>query len=179
MRALGTKSVEHQGEMPGPRGRGGLDRARNAEDHEGEIVGRDVAPQHSGPLSAAHDLGDRGETGRAQFPYGRGVGHAAGSDLIETAIGGLQRARPQLANAGAAAAAARAYLECLSVSLAGTAVYAGLLMVGGLVGHSDSARAAAEKWGPDALPTPLDPDDLAAALWNLYEQRDRFEELVA
>jgi NADP-dependent 3-hydroxy acid dehydrogenase YdfG len=89
------------------------------------------------------------------------------------------RAYPQLANAGAAAAAARAYLECLHVSLAGTGVYAGLLLVGGMVGDSDSARAAAEKWGAQALPEPLDPADLAAAVWNLHHDRDRFETLVS
>jgi NADP-dependent 3-hydroxy acid dehydrogenase YdfG len=89
------------------------------------------------------------------------------------------RAYPQLANAGAAAAAARAYLECLNVSLAGTGVYAGLLLVGGMVGDSDSARAATEKWGAQALPDPLDPADLAAALWNLYQDRSRFETLIS
>ena len=46
---------------------------------------------------------------------------------------------PQLANAGAAA---RAYLECLHVSLPGTGVHAGLLQVGGMVANSDSARVA-------------------------------------
>ena len=82
---------------------------------------------------------------------------------------------PQLANVGAAAAAARSYLQSLNASLAGTGVYAGLLQVAGMVGGSDAARFATEKWGADALPEPLDPADLAGELWNLYQARDRFE----
>jgi NADP-dependent 3-hydroxy acid dehydrogenase YdfG len=86
---------------------------------------------------------------------------------------------PQLANAAAAAAAARAYLQCLHASLTGTNVYAGLLLVGGMVGHSDAAHYATEKWGAQALPAPLDPADLAAALWTLYRDRTNFETLIA
>jgi NADP-dependent 3-hydroxy acid dehydrogenase YdfG len=86
---------------------------------------------------------------------------------------------PQLANVGAAAAAARAYLQCLHVSLAGTGVHAGLLQVGGMVGGSDSARFAAEKWGPAALPEPLDPADLAGALWDFHRGGDAFETVVS
>jgi NADP-dependent 3-hydroxy acid dehydrogenase YdfG len=86
---------------------------------------------------------------------------------------------PRLANAGAMAAAARAYLHCLHVSLAGTGVYAGLLQVGGMVGGSDSARVAAEKWGAAALPEPLDPAVPAAALWDLYRAGTDFETVVS
>lgn len=86
---------------------------------------------------------------------------------------------PQLANSGAAAAAARAYLQCLHASLAGTGVCARLLQVGGMVGGSDSARVAAERWDPAALPVPLDPADLAGALWELYRDSDAFETVVS
>jgi NADP-dependent 3-hydroxy acid dehydrogenase YdfG len=89
------------------------------------------------------------------------------------------RPYPQLANAGAAAAAARAYLECLHVSLTVTGVHAGLLQVGGMVANSDSARVAVEKWGTQALPDPLNPDDLATTLWNLHQARDRFEAVAS
>lgn len=85
---------------------------------------------------------------------------------------------PQLANLAAVSAAARCYLQCLHASLAGTGVFAGLLQVNGMVGGSDSARAAAEKWGPEALPEPTDPADLAEAMWQLYRAGDRFETVV-
>jgi NADP-dependent 3-hydroxy acid dehydrogenase YdfG len=82
---------------------------------------------------------------------------------------------PQVANVGAAAAAARSYLHSLHVSLAGTGVFAGLVQVGGMVGGSDAARYAMEHWDPSRLPSPLDPDDLAEAAWKLYHARDGFE----
>jgi NADP-dependent 3-hydroxy acid dehydrogenase YdfG len=85
---------------------------------------------------------------------------------------------PQVANVGAAAAAARSYLHSLHVSLAGTGVFAGLVQVGGMVGGSDAAQYAIEHWDPSRLPTPLDPDDLAAAAWELYRARDGFEQTV-
>jgi NADP-dependent 3-hydroxy acid dehydrogenase YdfG len=85
---------------------------------------------------------------------------------------------PQLANAAVGAAAARAYLHNLHAALAGTGVYAGLLQVAGMVGGSEAARYAAENWDPARLPVPIDPDDLAGALWDLYLKRDRFEQIV-
>jgi NADP-dependent 3-hydroxy acid dehydrogenase YdfG len=88
------------------------------------------------------------------------------------------KAYPQIANVSAAAAAARSYLHSLHKSLAGTGVYAGLVQVGGIVGGSDAARYAMENWDPSRLPPPLDPDDLADAMWELYRADDRFEETV-
>ena len=85
---------------------------------------------------------------------------------------------PQVANVGTAGAAARSYLHNLHVDLAGTGVYAGLLQVAGLVGDSDAARFVAENWDPSLLPEPLDPADLADAMWDLYVKRDRFEEVI-
>ncbi len=85
---------------------------------------------------------------------------------------------PQLGNIGVAAAAARAYLHNLHVSLTGTGVYAGLVQVAGMVGGSESAEYAARQWDPAALPEPLDPADLAEAAWELYSSRDRFETTV-
>jgi NADP-dependent 3-hydroxy acid dehydrogenase YdfG len=85
---------------------------------------------------------------------------------------------PQAGNVAVAAAAARAYLHNLHADLAGTGVYAGLVQVAGLVGDSDAATYVTENWDPAMLPEPLDPADLAAALWDLYLKRDRFEEVV-
>jgi len=64
----------------------------------------------------------------------------------------------------------------LGEQLAG--LYAGLLQVAGLVGDSDAARFVAENWDPSILPEPLDPADLADAMWDLYLKRDRFDEVV-
>lgn len=85
---------------------------------------------------------------------------------------------PQLTNVGVGAAAARAYLRNLHAALAGTGVYAGLVQVAGMVGGSEAARHAAENWDPAQLPVPIDPADLAGALWDLYLKRDRFEQVV-
>jgi hypothetical protein len=76
------------------------------------------------------------------------------------------------------ATAARAYLHNLHADLAGTGVYAGLVQVAGLVGDSDAAKFVMENWDPAILQEPLNPADLAEALWDLYLKRDRFEEVV-
>jgi NADP-dependent 3-hydroxy acid dehydrogenase YdfG len=89
------------------------------------------------------------------------------------------RPYPQVANVAAASAAARTYLLHLHTALADTGVYAGLLQVGGLIGGSDAAGYFAAKFGAAALPEPIDPADLARALWDLSVQRDRFEVTVA
>ena len=88
------------------------------------------------------------------------------------------KAYPQLANVSAAASAARSYLHSLHKSLAGTGVYAGLVQVGGMVGGSDAAQYVLEHWDRSRLPAPLDPDDLAEAMWQLYRAGDGFEQTV-
>lgn len=85
---------------------------------------------------------------------------------------------PRLGNIAVAASAARAYLNNLHASLAGTGVYAGLVQVAGMVGGSESAEYFARRWDPAMLPDPLDPADLAEAAWNLYTTRDRFETTI-
>jgi hypothetical protein len=85
---------------------------------------------------------------------------------------------PQVGNVATVATAARAYLHNLHADLAGTGVYAGLVQVAGLVGDSDAAKFVTENWDPAILPEPLNPADLADALWDLYLKRDRFEEVV-
>jgi NADP-dependent 3-hydroxy acid dehydrogenase YdfG len=85
---------------------------------------------------------------------------------------------PQVGNVATVAAAARAYLHNLHADLAGTGVYAGLVQVASMVGDSDAARYVTEHWDPAMLPEPLDPANLAEAMWGLYLKRDRFEEVV-
>lgn len=85
---------------------------------------------------------------------------------------------PQVGNVATVSAAARAYLQNLHADLAGTGVYAGLVQVAGLVADSDAAEFVAENWDPSLLPEPLDPADLADALWDLYLKRDRFDQVV-
>ena len=85
---------------------------------------------------------------------------------------------PQMANVGTAAAAARAYFHNLHIALAPSGVYVGLLQVAGMVAGSEAARHFAHTRDPSRLPEPLDPERLAGACWNLYRERDRFEEIV-
>ena len=85
---------------------------------------------------------------------------------------------PQIANVGTAAAAARAYLNNLNVALAPTGVHVGLLQVAGMIAGSESAEHFLRTRDPAQLPAPLDPAALADAYWNLYTQRDSFEEIV-
>jgi NADP-dependent 3-hydroxy acid dehydrogenase YdfG len=85
---------------------------------------------------------------------------------------------PQAGNVGTVADAARTYLLNLHADLTGSGVYVGLVQVAGMVGDSDAARFVTEHWDPSTLPEPLDPADLADALWDLYLRRDRFEETV-
>jgi NADP-dependent 3-hydroxy acid dehydrogenase YdfG len=85
---------------------------------------------------------------------------------------------PQVGNVSTVAAAARAYLHNLHADLTGTGVYAGLVQVAGLVADSDAARFVVENWDPGLVPEPLNPADLADALWDLYLKRDRFEQVV-
>jgi len=89
-----------------------------------------------------------------------------------------QQPVPQLSNIAVAAAATRACLHDLNVSLADTGTYAGLDQVAGVVGGSESAEYLAQQWDPAMLPEPLDPADLAEAAWTLYAKRDRFETTI-
>jgi hypothetical protein len=78
---------------------------------------------------------------------------------------------PQVGNVGNAAAVARGYLHNLHAG-------ARRPVAGGWVADSDAAKFVAENWDASALPEPLNPADLADALWYLYLKRDPFEEIV-
>jgi NAD(P)-dependent dehydrogenase (short-subunit alcohol dehydrogenase family) len=85
---------------------------------------------------------------------------------------------PELGNISAAGAAARSYLQSLHAALEGTGVFAGLVQVGGLVADSLAAELFATMRPGEPLPPAIDPADLAAAVWELYARRDRFEQIV-
>ena len=44
---------------------------------------------------------------------------------------------------------------------------------------ADAASFVTGSWDPGTLPQPLDPANLADAMWDLYVKRDRFEQVVA
>jgi hypothetical protein len=162
--------------QPGGEPRRHLHGARDAPDDEGQVRQREVVAEHARPLGPVKQLGDRGLPFLLEPPGGGGGRHAAGGHLVEAAVTGTPV--PQVGNVATVATAARAYLHNLHADLAGTGVYAGLVQVAGLVGDSDAAKFVTENWDPAILPEPLNPADLADALWDLYLKRDRFEEVV-
>jgi NADP-dependent 3-hydroxy acid dehydrogenase YdfG len=95
--------------------------------------------------------------------------------LLMSAGGSAGKAFPQIGNIGIAMAAARNYQLNLDAALADTAVYVGVLQVGGGIAGSDAIREYAKDHDPGEL---LDPADLAETYWDMYVKRDRFEELV-
>ena len=71
----------------------------------------------------------------------------------------------------------RNYALTLNAGLAGTGVYAGTLTIGGLIERGDIhgfVTAHPENFGGTVPPT-LNPDDLAAAAWEMYSTGDRAE----
>lgn len=92
--------------------------------------------------------------------------YATGTSAIEPV--------PMISNVGAAAAGLRNYVHALHGEIAGTGVYAGLLMVGGIVRGSE----AQQRFVPDGGFPMLEPDALAEHLWDLYTGRDQLERVV-
>lgn len=84
---------------------------------------------------------------------------------------------PMLGNIAPTAAALRMYVLTLNAALADSGVYAGTLMIGGLIERGDIYRAItdnAERTGTPA-PSTLNPDEIAETAWQLYVSRDRAE----
>ncbi|GAA3925021.1 SDR family NAD(P)-dependent oxidoreductase [Actinoplanes auranticolor] len=74
-------------------------------------------------------------------------------------------------------AALRTYALTVNAALADTGVYAGALVIGGLVERGDIHRHAVAAVGPAAaasLPT-LDPDTIAGTAWDLSARQNRPE----
>ncbi|ACU69356.1 short-chain dehydrogenase/reductase SDR [Catenulispora acidiphila DSM 44928] len=85
---------------------------------------------------------------------------------------------PSLGALAVTSAALRNYALTLNAGLADTGVYAGTLIIGGLIERGDIhgfVVAHPEMFGHVPLRT-LNPDDIAAAAWEMYAARDRAEE---
>ncbi|TQM15296.1 SDR family NAD(P)-dependent oxidoreductase [Pseudonocardia kunmingensis] len=80
---------------------------------------------------------------------------------------------PMLGALAPAAAALRMYVLTLHAALRERGVHAGILTIGGLIERGDIHQAFAARGGP--LPGTLDPDEIAAAAWSMYVERDRAE----
>ncbi|MBO4274402.1 SDR family NAD(P)-dependent oxidoreductase [Microbispora triticiradicis] len=105
--------------------------------------------------------------------------------MIERGEGGLLFAgglsavmpMPALGDLALSAAALRNYALTLNAALAGEGVYAGSLIIGGLVERGDIYRLVTsqpERFG-DVGSRSLDPDMIAGTAWDLYAKRDRPE----
>jgi NADP-dependent 3-hydroxy acid dehydrogenase YdfG len=106
-----------------------------------------------------------------------GMIERAGGTLLFVAGLGAVVPLPGLGALAVASAALRTYALTLNAALAGTGVYAGALVIGGLIEHGDIHRhavAAAGPAGAAALPT-LDPATIADAAWQLATRRDQAE----
>ncbi len=95
--------------------------------------------------------------------------------------GGLSSVRPMptLGQLALASATLRNYALTLNAALADRGVYAGTLTIGGLVERGDiHAMVSADpaKFGAADGRT-LDPDQLADAAWDMYNARDRAEQV--
>lgn len=109
--------------------------------------------------------------------------------MVERGAGGLLFAgglssvqpMPPLGAFAVAAAALRNYVLTLNAGLADTGVYAGSLIIGGVIERGDIHTMVAsrpEAFGDLAGHT-LDPDELAETAWELYAKRDRVEAVVS
>lgn len=84
---------------------------------------------------------------------------------------------PGMGALAVASAALRTYALTINAALAGTGVYAGALVIGGLIEHGDIHRHAVAAAGPDGaagLPT-LDPATIADTAWELAARQERSE----
>jgi len=93
--------------------------------------------------------------------------------------GGLSAVQPIpfLGALAVTSAALRNYVLTLNAGLADTGVYAGNLIIGGLVERGDIHQLVAsqpEKFG-GVPPETLNPDEIAETAWELYAKRDRAE----
>ena len=96
------------------------------------------------------------------------VERGGGTLLFVTGLGAVVPL-PGLGALALASAALRTYALTVNAALAGTGVFAGALVIGGLVEHGDIHRHAVAAVGPAAaseLPT-LDPAEIADAAWDL------------
>lgn len=101
------------------------------------------------------------------------VERGEGTLLYVTGLGAVVPI-PLVGVLGPASAAIRTYALTLNAALTGTGVYAGALVIGGLIERGDIHRHAVAAVGPEGLPT-LDPDVIADGAAGLATARDRAE----
>lgn len=104
------------------------------------------------------------------------VERGGGTLLFVTGLGAVVPL-PGLGALAVAAAALRTYALTVNAALDGTGVYAGALVIGGLIERGDIHRHALAAAGPARaaqLPT-LDPDAIADTGWELAARRERAE----
>ncbi|GHE65498.1 short-chain dehydrogenase [Streptomyces longispororuber] len=103
----------------------------------------------------------------------------SGGFLFASGISAV-RPMPVLGSLAVSAAALRHYALTLNAGLEGSGVYAGALIIGGVVERGDIHRmvtARPEEFGEVGAGT-LDSDDLADTAWGLHAERDRPEAVV-
>ncbi|WP_157018511.1 SDR family NAD(P)-dependent oxidoreductase [Cryptosporangium arvum] len=95
--------------------------------------------------------------------------HGAGTLLYVTGLGAVVPL-PMLGALAPASAALRTYALTLNAALTDTGVYAGTLVIGGLIERGDIHRHAVATFGPEGLPT-LNPDEIADSAADLATTR--------
>nr|WP_042179598.1 SDR family NAD(P)-dependent oxidoreductase [Kibdelosporangium sp. MJ126-NF4]CEL13903.1 putative short chain dehydrogenase [Kibdelosporangium sp. MJ126-NF4]CTQ88271.1 putative short chain dehydrogenase [Kibdelosporangium sp. MJ126-NF4] len=101
------------------------------------------------------------------------LARGSGALLYATGVSAIEPV-PMISNIGAAAAGLRNYVHTVREELAGTGVYAGLLLVGGMVRGSEAQR----RFMADERVPMLDPRALAEDLWDMYTAGDQAERVV-
>ncbi|ONI79873.1 hypothetical protein ALI144C_24390 [Actinosynnema sp. ALI-1.44] len=101
------------------------------------------------------------------------LARGTGAVLYATGISATEP-MPMISNIGAAAAGLHNYVHALRDELADTGVYAGLLLIGGIVRGSEAQR----RFVPDESIPMLEPHALAADLWDMYTTRDSADRVV-
>ncbi len=171
-------------------------------EHDQLAAALDAATERFGPVDTVYygpgaaALGKRpepiAETGTAHVREAMGIVYPA-VDLVQLVLpgmiergggsllfaGGLSAVMPMppLGGLAVASAALRNYVLTLNAGVAEHGVYAGSLVIGGLIERGDIYRYATshpEVFG-DVGNMTLDPDTIAAGAWDLHSKRDRPE----
>lgn len=95
------------------------------------------------------------------------LGRGTGTILVPTGLSG-RRVLPRLGNLAPASGALRMYALTLAAALADQGVHVGALTIGGLIEGGDIHRMVAAT--DPGMPT-LDPDEIAAAAWQMATDR--------
>lgn len=86
---------------------------------------------------------------------------------------------PRLAAGGIALSGLRSYVHTLNSALDGSGVYTGALLIGAIIEHSRTHRAAIAPSIGARPPAVVSAGVLADRLWDMYTNRDRVEDVIA